>query len=459
MEYELKDTGPCKKNLVIKFNVADTDAAFDESYGEINNHVQLKGFRKGKAPRRTLEKRFAAEAAAGVKDHLTEKHVSEIIKKDKLNIIGNIVNKKPDDMPVKGQPFELDITLDVAPEFELPAYTGLELSDKPVEVSDADVDEALERYRKMFANYETVSTPAEEDDVLKVDFVAKVEGREIMNMTDKRLRIEGDVLFGLPCPDLKAKFVGAKPDDKIEITVTMPHDHPEPDLRDKPANIEVKVLEVERGKMPEMNDAFAEGLGMGSLAAFRGRIKENLVRERLMEHRNRQEEEIVENLTSKVTFEIPEDIYSSEADALMDQRRQRLQRSGVEAGEIAAQLGGFRPEALKLAERKVRWGIVASKIGEKEGITVTNEDLNNQIEALAASYRTTPAKIIQRIREFNGVGPMASEILSIKVVQYIIDHAKGGKLDPEAKDSDTEHMNAAAAASAVQLPDTETAGQ
>lgn len=447
MEYELKDAGPCQKTLSLKFSADDIDAAFTESYEEINNHVQIKGFRKGKAPRRTLEKRFAAEAASGVRDVLLEKNLTETIKNENLLIIGSVINTNTKDVPAPKQPFALEFKLDVAPDIELPQYEGLDIQAKPVEVSDAEVDKALERYRKMFANYKPVDGPAEPGDVLDVDFIAAVDGQELMNMKDQRLRVEGDILFGLPCPELQEKFVGAKAGDKIDLIVTLPDDHQDETLRGKAVQVEVSVKGVERGELAELNDAFAAGLGMNTLAEFRDRIKSNLIREAMLESRTKQEEEIIDKLLAETAFEIPGHLVKPEADALLEQRRQRLQRTGSREPGLSALVEQFRPEAEKLAERKVRWGVLATKIGEKEDIKVTNEDLAAQVEALASSYNTTPAKIIQRIREFDGVGPMAAEILSIKVIQCIIDNVKGGKNDPETKNAASDAVNTDAAES------------
>ncbi len=449
MEYTLIDAGPCRKKMLLNFTEQDIDAAFDESYREINDYVQLKGFRKGKAPRRALEKRFKNEAAGGAKRFLTEKNLSDAVKKENLKLIGSITDKHPNEVPTLGRSFTIEVEMDVAPEFELPEYKGLELVEQPVEVKDEVVDQALDRYRKMFANYEPVDGPAEVGDVLKLDFSATIEGEEVVSMKDQRLRVEGEKLFDLPCPDLVEKFKGAKGGDSITLGISMPADHPNPDLRGKPAQVVAAVKSVERGELPELNDVFAASLGMGTMAEFRERIKANLVREALLAARNKQEDEILDKLLGAVSFEVPLDMVDSETEALVEQRRMRLARGGVKEEDLKPQMEAFRPDAAKQALRKVRWGILAGKIAEKENITVSNEDMAAQVEALAQSYQTTPAKVIQRIREFDGAGAMLSEILSIKVTQVLIDNAKGGRLDPNRKDTDTGSANAAAAESVV----------
>ncbi len=453
MEYELIDAGPCRKKMLLKFTEGDIEAVFDESYRDINEYVQLKGFRKGKAPRRALEKRFKSEAAAGAKRLLTEKNLGDVVKKENLKLIGDIADKNPAEVPTLGRPFTIEVEMDVAPEFDLPEYKGLELTEQGVEVKDDEVDQALERYRKMFANYEPVDGPAELGDVLRLDFSAKIDDQEVVAMKDQRLRVEGEKLFDLPCPDLVEKFKGAKAGDTVVLDINMPPDHPNPDLRGRPARVEAAVLGVERGALPELNDAFAASLGMGALADFRERIKANLVREALLVARNKQEEELLDKLLGAVSFEVPLGMVDSETEALVEQRKMRLSRGGMQEEEMRPQLDSYRAEAGRQALRKVKWGIMAGKIAEKENITVSNEDMAAQVEALAQSYHTTPAKIIQRIREFDGAGAMMSEILSIKVTQFLIDSATGGRLDPARKDTDTGSANAAAAESVAKSGD------
>ena len=448
MEYELSDVGPCRKKMILKFSPEDINVAFDDSYQDINDYVQLRGFRKGKAPRRALEKRFAKEAAAGARQNLAEKNIQDVVKKEDIQILGGIADKKAGEFPTPGQAFTLEVEMDVVPEFELPEYKGLELATQPVEVKEEAIDEALERYRKMFANYQPVEDAAKVGDVLKVDFKAKIEDQDVMSMDDQRLRVEGEILFGLPCPELQEKFTGAKAGDVVTLTINMPDDHPNPELRGHPAQIEVSVKGVERGELPELNDEFASGLGMGSLADFRERIRANLIREAMVEAKAKEEEEILDKLLGAVEFDVPAEMVDGETDALVEQRRMRLVRAGAkDDAAMKEQMDKYRPEAREQALRKVRWGIMSSKIADKEGIKVSNEDMAQQVEALAQSYNTTPAKIIQRIREFDGVAPMMAEILSIKVVQFITDHAKGGRLDPDREGADTESVNAAAAES------------
>ncbi|MDR1744385.1 MAG: trigger factor [Planctomycetota bacterium] len=448
MEYELTDAGVCRKKLLLKFSAEDIDKAFDKSYEEINNYVKLKGFRKGKAPRRSLEKRYAKEAASGVRQQLAETNVPEIVKKEDIQLLGEITSDANGlAAPVPGQPFSTGFEFNVVPEFELPEYKGLDLAKREPSVSDAEVEEELDRLRKNFATYEPApeGEGAEVGDILGVDFETKVDGQEIMTMENQRLRVDGEILFGLPCPNLVEKFKGAKKGDFVLVRVTLPQEHPNPELRGREADVEVTVKSVEHGTMPEMNDAFAESIGVGNLEQLRQVLRTRLMRDAIVDARQKEEDEIVNTLLGKVSFDIPQNMVDAETNALVEQQRSHLLRAGVKAGDaMNAQMEKYRPEAAKEAERKVRWSILSQKIAKQENLQVTNDDLAAHVEALAQSYGLTPAKVLQRIREYDGVGPMMAEILSIKVTQLLSNSAKG-------KGDDTGSVNKAAAASAKEI--------
>lgn len=447
MEYELTDAGTCRKKLLLKFSPEDIQSAFDESYKEINSYVKLNGFRKGKAPRRALESRFAKEAASGVRQQLAEKNLPEVIKKEDLQVLGDVASDNTTSLPVPGKPFDIGFEFNITPEFELPEYQGLELSKQDVGVTDEQVEQEVDRLRKNFSNYEPAGDDegAEIGDILRVDFETKVDGQEIMAMEDQRLRVDGEVLFGLPCPDLTEKFKGVKKGDFIEVKVTLPQEHPNPELRGREADVEVTVKSVEHGKAPELNDAFAESIGLGNLEHLRQTVRSKLMRDAILGAKQKEEEEIIDKLLDQVSFDIPQNLVDAETNALVEQQRMHLVRTGVKSNDaMDAQMKAYRPEAAKEAAKKVRWSILCQKIAAKENIQVTNDDLAAQVEALAQNYNTTPAKIIQRIREFDGIGPMMAEILSIKVVQFLSNSAKG-------RGEDTGSANVAAAASAKDI--------
>ncbi len=447
MEYELTDAGTCRKRLTLKFSAEDIQQAFDESYREINDYVKLKGFRKGKAPRSALEKRFSKEAASGVRQQLAEKNLPEVVKTEDISILGDIAPDNAALVPIPGHTYAMTFEFNVVPDFDLPEYKGLDLPKQDVGVTDEQVAAELETLRKNMASFDEGGDDdaAELGDILRVDFETKVDGQEIMTMEDQRLRVDGEILFGLPCPNLVEKFKGAKKGDFVEVNVTLPDDHPNPELRGREAVVELTVKSVEHGKYPELDEEFAKNFGLPGLEQLRETVRGKLMRDAILDAKQKEEDGIIASLLDKTAFDVPEDMVAGETNALVEQQRMHLLRVGAKPGDaMNAQMEKYRAEAAKDAAKKVRWSILCQKIAKKEGIQVTNDDLAQQVEALARNYNTTPAKIIQRIREFDGVGPMMAEIQSIKVIQTIVNSAKG-------RGESTDSVNKAAADSAKDI--------
>lgn len=444
MEYQLTDIGPCRKRLVFTFDVAEVDAALDESYAEVDQHVQIKGFRRGKAPRRILEKKFGREAALSAEESLAEKNIGNTLEKEKITLLG-----QPDSKTSKGTltphtPFIVEIEFDCRPDFDMPAYKGLELKTMPVPVTDAELEDRMKNLQTMFAKYDVVDGGAEKGDILNVNFKAEADGKEIMNMTDRNLRVEGDRLFGLPFPELEEKFTGVKAGDEVSLSITLPEDHPDEELKNKVANVSLAVNRVERPNLPEMNDEFAASVGMNNLEDFRNRVKANMEREAVAATRERQEDEIVDLLIAGCEFPLPEKYIHNKVHYLMDQQRAELAKRGIQAPDPET----MHADAEKVAERQARWEIIASRISEQENLSVEQEEVGRHIENLASSFNTTPAKIVQRIRDFNGGPAMMKEILDLKVMQLIIDNAKIDAGDPAKNSAEVEEANAAAVDSA-----------
>lgn len=444
MEHELTDIGVCRKSMVLKFSAEEVDKALDESYAEVDQHVQIKGFRRGKAPRRLLEKKFRREARMGAEERLYENAVRPAIEKENVAVFGSLDNKTvPESLePVK--PYEIRVEFDIRPEFALPDYKGMELQEQPVAVAEEKVDEGMERFRKMFANYDPVEGEAGIGDVLNVDFKGSSAGKEFMNMQDKNLRVEGGQLFGLPYPELESKFKGARAGDKIDLVINLPEDHPDDDLKGKPAEVEIVVKQVQRPRLPELTDEFAANLGMKDIASFRARIRSNLMSEALVAVRVKQEQEIIDRLIAASSFPIPGHATELETEAILNHERLELGRKGVLGEALEKEIAGKRAEAEKTAERRVRWEIISSRIVEEEKLQVTQEDISNHVEALAQSYNTTPARVIQRVKEFNGVPAMLKEIMDIKTLQFLLDNSKGGAGESARRAEDIGNANAEA---------------
>ena len=449
MKHELRDGDhPCRKQLLLHFDPDEVALAIAGAYRDINNMVRLPGFRRGKAPRRMLEKRFGGEAGAGARQWLIDNYLAKLIKEEKLRVMGPLVDRLRDSKPVAGEPYDLELEMFVEPEFQLPEYVGLSLEDRRIDVSEDAVDAEFDRVRLLFSEIEPKNGPAGLDDILTVDYRIMVDGMELKNGTNERIRISGDRLFDLPCPQLIERFEGAKPGDAVDLSVTLPDDHPDLELRGKAVEAKMGIKEVSRVLLPEP-EAIVGKIGLsGSVEDFRNGLRQRLVEKAMGEAQELREDEIVTKLLGAAEYQVhPEFVRKMTEDAL-DRRRQHLASGGYKKEFIESDVEKNRPAAVENAVKKLRWEIMARRIAEKEGISATDEDMARQIESLSGSYGISPQKMARRIRELGGGETMRGAILGMKVIGFVIKNAKGGSISPNLLPSGyTGQINAEAARS------------
>ncbi|MDR3078264.1 MAG: trigger factor [Planctomycetota bacterium] len=450
MKHELRDGGqPCRKQLFLHFEPDEVNLAIDEAYRDINKMVRLPGFRHGKAPRRMLEKRFGAEVADGARQWFIDKHLVKLIKDEKLRVMGPLVDKRRDAKPAAGEPYTMELELELEPEFQLPDYVGLELEDRPVSISEEAVDAEVDRSRRMLASVDPTDEPADLEDILLVDFEARVDGGELKSMKDQRLRVGGERLFDLSCPPLIEKLKGARPGDQVHFSLALPDDYPIPEMRGRPVEVEVMVKAVERPLFPDI-PGFMEKLGYpGGVEGFRNTLRQRLTEKAMDAARSLREDEIIGKLLGAVEYPAPPDLIRGKAEEILDQYRRHLTGQGYPPGEaLEAEVEKKRREAAETALKALRWEIMLRRIAEKENIAVSDADMAAQIESLASSYGTSPQRIAQRIRKLGGGEAMRNELLSLKVVHFIAEKAKGGNIAPSILPPDfAGQLNAEAAQS------------
>ncbi|MDR2391031.1 MAG: trigger factor, partial [Planctomycetota bacterium] len=451
MKVELTDIGYCRKRMCLAFDPEEITRALDESYTSINNLVRIKGFRKGKTPRRSLEKKFSSEAAGAARQELLKTHLAKALDDSRLRPMSPLDDKRRNEPIRPGQPYVMEFEMTVEPDFVLPQYLGMELDSRPIEVSDADIDRFIEVTRYSLAKMEEVSGLAIEGDILTVNIRVVCEGEEIKRLEGQCLRVAGDKLFDLPCPELVEKFTGASPEDIIRLTLDLPMTHPVHALRGKPAEVEVAIKEIKRPVLPPLDDTLAVRLGTGNLGTLRRLVREKLTLEAAGRAMADQSEEIIDKLTVAADFQPPQDILDAETERRiairLSEEKEKFKDNALYA-EVETELRErLRPELRKNAARGVKWLLLCGRIAREENVQVNSEDMAQQIESLAKTYHVTPAQMAKRIRDFNGTDAMRAELLSMKVIGLIAASAKTGRLSIDRSAGETSAINAESAES------------
>jgi trigger factor len=424
MKFECTEVAKCRQKITVEVPAEKVDAAFDELYNELRDNAQVKGFRKGHTPRKLLEKKFSKVAANDVRSKLFQDSFLECLKENDISPLGD-PDLKVEDLEAKpGEPFGYTTEVDVRPKFELPEYKKLALTEKVVPVTDAEIDEQLGKMRQAFAEYNPTEEACAENDMLEVDVVAKAGEEEIVNETGQRLRVSGEMLFGMECKELVKTLVGAKAGTEKKIELTLPDTFYKEELRGQKAKISLKVNQVLKAELPEVNQQFAQKFGIETVDELKSRIRGNIEAERSTESRRELEEAAKAALLEKVSFDLPEEFLKRQINTNLMRSKMQMARMGATKEFLGEKAAELEKSTAENTEKDIRWMIVSDAIADKEEFEVTEQEIQRHLEMLANYYRTTPAKMFKQIQESNGLAAMISEIRDIKVLNCIMNEAE-----------------------------------
>lgn len=382
-----------EKNMVkltIEASAEELDAAIEKAYQKNKAKISVQGFRKGKAPRAVIEKLYGAsiffEDAANA---LIPKAYDEAVKESDLEIVS-----QPDIDVVqieKGKPFIFTAEVAVKPEVTLGDYKGIEVEKIEVAVSDDEVNAELDRVREQNSRTITVEDRAiENNDIAVIDFEGFVDGKAFDGGkgTDYSLVIGSHSFIDT----FEEQLVGKKTGEEVEVNVTFPEEYQAKELAGKPAMFKVTVKEIKVKELPELNDEFAQDVSeFETLDEYKADVKKNLEEKKYNAAMSAKEEAVVDTVIDNATMEIPEAMIETQMRQMADDFARRIQQQGLSLEQYFQFTGmdakkfldSIRPQALK----RIQSRLVLEAIVKAENIEVSEEELNKELEGMAAAYK------------------------------------------------------------------------
>jgi trigger factor len=424
----LEHLGPCKKLLRIEVDASRVKSAYQEVTTYFAKHASLPGFRPGKAPREMILKKFDADIQKEVRQKLYGDIFRDAVKQHELEVVAN-----PDVEEIQfgiDQDAKVAFTVETAPKFEVPEYRGLAAKRGNTKVSDEDIDRALDALRERKSTFETVDRAAESGDFVVVNYQGSCEGQPITalaptakGLTEQKnfwMRLEKDYFI----PGFTDQLVGAKAGDRRTVNVDFPADFVTPQLQNKKGAFEVEVVEVKNRILPALDDAFAQGWKAENLHQLREGVRSDLQNElNSKDHRNVRSQ-VVQSLMEKVQFDLPEVSVNQETRNVVYNIVAENQQRGVAKELIEQQKDQIYAAAAQTAKDRVKASFLFNKIAIKEGIKVSNDELNVRVVAMARHYQTTPEKLVKELEKRNGLQDIYNQMLHEKVVDFLQQHAK-----------------------------------
>jgi len=383
----------------------------------------MPGFRPGKVPANLIKKMHGAALHSDAFQASVRESIDTLMKEKKLR---PALQPKVDLQPnyEEGKDAELSVEVEVLPEIEAPSLDGLTLERLSVPVSDAQLDEALANLASSQQTFTDApkSKKAAAGDQLIIDFVGRVDGTEFDGgKADGAPLVLGSGQF---IPGFEDQLTGAKTGDKKTIKVTFPADYPAENLKGKDAEFDVTVQQVKVPGASKVDEDFAKSLGLESLAKLKELMTAQLEQESAGLTRTQMKRQLLDKLAADHDFEVPETMVEAEFQQIWEQLQAEIAKEDDPAAglkEIEAEKDDYR----RIAERRVRLGLLLSEIGQKNGIEVSAQEMGMLIQQAAAQYR---AEDRERFVEFVRSDAMAQAQLRAplyedKVVDFLFDKA------------------------------------
>ena len=435
MEVNITDLSPCKKQLRIEIDAETVNAKFDAVAKDFRRHAHLPGFRQGKAPLANVMRSYGDKIGEEAKRTLMSDSYAKALKENELRPV--IMPEVEELQFGHGKPFQYLATLEVTPAFEMPEYIGIEVEKERRSVNDADIAKALDTLREQRVSYADMDRPAVEDDFIVVNFTGTIDDKPITDLIKVARGLTEQKNFWLHktqnplIPGTVEALIGSSKGDKKTVTVTIPDDFVYEEIVGKEAKYEIEVVQVKEKSLPELDDKFAKGFGAESMDKLREGVENDLKNELEYSKKKSIRNQCVDKLLGAVNCDLPETIVNEATRAAVHNIVQQNHQRGVGKEIIEENKDKIYANAKTDAEVRVKANYILSKIAEKEGIKVTDQELSRQVAAMAAQQKIKPQKLAQQLKDNGTIYQVQEEIMNAKVIDLLEEKAKVTEIDPK----------------------------
>lgn len=428
MNVTVETLAPCKKQLRVEIDAAAVDSTFESITKEFQKEARFPGFRPGKAPRDMVVRKYDRDIQDEVKRKLISDNYRKALDEHKLDVIGY-----PDIEELqfgRGQALQFLATVETAPDFELPDYKGLPVSIEAKNVTDEDVDKAIDLLRGQRMDFKTVDREATSTDMLVVNYSGTCDGKPLTEIapTAKGLTEQSnfwvDMEPGKFIPGFSEQLVGAKAGDKRTVNVEFPADFVTQQLAGRKGVYQVEVLEVKERVLPPVDNAFAQSFGADDLTKLKEGVRRDLNNELDYSRNKAVRNQMIRALLDRVQFDLPESSVTQETRNVVYDIVSENQKRGVSREEIEKQKNEIYSAAAHGARERVKVSFLLRKIAEKEDIKVSQQEVARRVQVMAAMYQIPPDKFLKDLQKRDGLVEIYDQLAREKTLEFLQENAR-----------------------------------
>ena len=407
--------------LTITVEAAKFDAAVDSAYQKNKGKIALPGFRKGKAPRAMIEKMYGTgvfyEDAA---NELIPEAYETAAKESELEIVAQPEIEVT--QMEKGTDFIFTATVAIKPEVTLGDYKGIEVEKKEAEVSEEEITAEIDKAREANSRLITIEDRATEDgDTVIIDFDGYVDGKQFEGgYAEDYTLVLGSHSF---IDNFEDQLVGKNLGEDVEVNVTFPEEYHVDELKGKPALFKVKIKEIQKKELPELDDDFAQDVSdFDTLDEYKADVEKN----KENQIKREQEDQIIEKIIENAQMEIPQQMITAQTRQMTQEFAQRLQSQGLSL-EQYMQFTGLTPQKMMedlepQALKRIQSRLVLEAVVVAENIEASDEEIDKELENMASMYQMEIDKLKELIGD-DEKKQIGMDLAVQKAVEFVVKEA------------------------------------
>ena len=424
----MKSTFISKEKNEVKFKMEFTAEEFEDAivkvYQKQKDNFQIDGFRKGKAPRSLIEKRYGETIFFD--DAINNLFsLNYPLAMDELDL--NVIDYPKTEMSQtkKGEGFDITVTVEVYPEFEVKDYKGVEIERVPAEVSDEDVDKEISNMADRNSRMVEVDRPAQDGDTVLIDYAGFVGDEQFEGGTAERYPLK--LGSGSFIPGFEDQLIGASKDEEVEVKVTFPEEYHSEELAGKEAIFKCKVHEIKEKEVPAIDDEFVKDVSeFDTLDELKASKKEELQKAAEARAEDQMKNSVIEKIFEANDIDVPNAMVEEEINSSLQQFDQQLRVQGMDLNTYIQYMGedmeSFRENIREDAFKKTKTRMLVAKIVDQEKFEVSEDEIKEYLEDMAKQYGMEVDKLVEAIGPQN-IETVSGDLKMRKAIDFVYENA------------------------------------
>jgi len=422
VEVSKKELEGNKVELKVEITADRVNEALGQAYKKVVKDIDIPGFRKGKVPRKVLEARYGKEILhKDALDILIPKAYTEAVEETEIDPID-----QPDikDFDIEeDSPLTFTAEVEVKPDVKLGEYKDLGIEKEDSEVKDEEIQEEIDRVRNQHGQLVSSDKEVvEEGDFVIIDFEGKKDGEKFPGGSAEEYSLEiGSNTF---IPGFEEQLIGAKVGEELELNVTFPEDYNAEDLAGEEVIFDVKVKEIKQKELPELDDEFAKEVSdYETFDKYRESIEERLQKSKEDNTQREYENKLIEKVSKNAEIDVPNKMVEEELNKMFQNFAQSVSQQGMEVEDYLNYTGtdenGWKEQNRKAAENRTRSNLVLETIAEKEGIEISDEEIEEQVNEIAENNDQDPEQIKAFLQMQGQLDSLKDGLKMQKTIDYL----------------------------------------